>query len=537
MNDQERIHALEKRVEKLEEELASIKSSQSSNVPTINKKRPITVQKNINKKVITKKNEKDWEKEFGQVWLPRIFIFVLLIGVIWAFKAGTELGLINEYVRVVAGFLAGGAMLLVGHIQSKKQHYVLSQVLLGGGVALFFVTTFSAHVLYGFLTLLLAFSIHVAVVALGLYLTIRYQSQSIGIVSSIGGFLVPFILNSSSGNVIFFVSYELLIFVAFMYIATRRQLNRLYSVIIYGLHFAFLAFSVFEPMSNIITFGAIIQHVMLLLYFLFGYDLKKENSFAVLSTSVFVALWAITSFNEFGYTFILLSMSIIYVVLALVIKRGNEVKAVLLSSVALILLIFFMKQYEASLGLLLLVQGAIVTYLGYRLFSKIQKFIGLVIYGIGLLFTLMNPIGAFISIEFVSWSVLMITLAGLYVLIKSALPKKNDVIIPVKVAITIIGLLYISQLAQLLTVNVGTTLEPMVLSISWLLYAALLIVYGFYREDKVIRVVGIALILFTLLKVILIDLPTVSIVVRALLFLVLGTIGVAVSRLFYRKKS
>ncbi|USK35254.1 hypothetical protein LIT25_08130 [Bacillus sp. F19] len=29
----------------------------------------------------------DWERVIGQVWLPRVFILVLLLGVLWAFKA------------------------------------------------------------------------------------------------------------------------------------------------------------------------------------------------------------------------------------------------------------------------------------------------------------------------------------------------------------------------------------------------------------------------------------------------------------------
>ena len=56
------------------------------------------------------------------------------------------------------------------------------------------------------------------------------------------------------------------------------------------------------------------------------------------------------------------------------------------------------------------------------------------------------------------------------------------------------------------------------------------------KKPKV-RLAGILFLFITLLKIIFFDLPDVSTAMRAILFIGLGAIGVAISRLFYKRKS
>jgi uncharacterized membrane protein len=76
----------------------------------------------------------------------------------------------------------------------------------------------------------------------------------------------------------------------------------------------------------------------------------------------------------------------------------------------------------------------------------------------------------------------------------------------------------------------------MTLSFAWALYAAAGVVFGVVKGKKNIRLVGIILLLLTLCKIVLVDLQFVTIIVRTVLFIGLGTIGLLVSRLFYVKK-
>jgi uncharacterized membrane protein len=76
----------------------------------------------------------------------------------------------------------------------------------------------------------------------------------------------------------------------------------------------------------------------------------------------------------------------------------------------------------------------------------------------------------------------------------------------------------------------------MSVSFSWILYAILGIVFGVTKSNKNVRLIGVVLIITTLLKLIFIDLPNVSLIVRAILFIGLGGVGLLISRLFYIKE-
>ncbi|MGJ9381623.1 DUF2339 domain-containing protein [Salipaludibacillus sp. CF4.18] len=452
------------------------------------------------------KQPRDWEREIGQVWLPRIFIFILLIGVIWAFRAGTELGLINEYVRVCFGYLASGVLLFFGWKQHLKKHIVLSQVLVGGSIGLMFISTFAVHVLYGFIPLIIAFLLHVLTVGAGLTFSVKLKSQSIGIISSIGAFIVPFLLASQEGSLAFFLGYEFIVFLAFIALAFKREFDILYYVVTYGFQFALLAYAIFqvEPDVRLLTGAVVLQHLVLVGMLLIRKQAKESSVFPVLTTAVLTSIWVILSLNTAETNVVLLGLVGLYLTLMYVKKEESHKSALFVSSSAIVLFIYFMEMFETSVALLLLVEGLVVILLAGRLKSKLQAVIGTVVYSIGMILT----ISMTISIETVTWAVLIASLTSLYLLFKDSDHVKRNAVISAKVFISLIGLVYVSQLADLTTSD--SMLQSMIMSLSWLMYAVLFVAYGFYKNDKITRIFGMALIFFTLAKVILIDIPAVS---------------------------
>ncbi|MGU3473634.1 DUF2339 domain-containing protein [Paenibacillus sp. D51F] len=74
------------------------------------------------------------------------------------------------------------------------------------------------------------------------------------------------------------------------------------------------------------------------------------------------------------------------------------------------------------------------------------------------------------------------------------------------------------------------------MSAVWIVYAIALITGGIMLRRPKARLAGMLLVLLTLLKVIFIDVPGVTIAVRAILFIGLGVVGIAVSRVMYSKQ-
>src|SRR5699024_3515756 len=89
------------------------------------------------------KEQTDWETLIGKIWLPRIFIFVLLLGVVWGFRIAVDAGWLNETARVIIGFIVAGLFYYVGEKQIKKDRIALGKVLLVGFISTLLVTTFA----------------------------------------------------------------------------------------------------------------------------------------------------------------------------------------------------------------------------------------------------------------------------------------------------------------------------------------------------------------------------------------------------------
>lgn len=97
-------------------------------------------------------------------------------------------------------------------------------------------------------------------------------------------------------------------------------------------------------------------------------------------------------------------------------------------------------------------------------------------------------------------------------------------------------LIFITKITYLFTSNISLDLQHLVLSVVWIVYAIGLIIFGFVTNVRKARLAGVSFLLIILLKIIFVDLPDLSIAIRAVLFIGLGGIGLVVSRLFLQNK-
>ncbi|MGM2835883.1 DUF2339 domain-containing protein, partial [Bacillus cereus group sp. Bce025] len=72
--------------------------------------------------------------KFCQTWLPRIFVGIMLLGVIWLFKAGVDAGLLTPAIRIVFGIVLSIGFYYIGDIQIKRERQGLGLVLAGGSI-------------------------------------------------------------------------------------------------------------------------------------------------------------------------------------------------------------------------------------------------------------------------------------------------------------------------------------------------------------------------------------------------------------------
>ena len=142
----------------------------------------------------------------GAFWLNRLGIGLLLFGVAFLFKLSVDLGWITPAVRIAFG-TALGTVLLAGGLRLDRERHRYASVLLGGGIAVFYIVGFAAFQLYGLVSYPVALAGLVAVTLLSFGLAVREDDHWLALVGALGGLGTPFLLYTGGGSFTGLVAY------------------------------------------------------------------------------------------------------------------------------------------------------------------------------------------------------------------------------------------------------------------------------------------------------------------------------------------
>lgn len=173
--------------------------------------------------------EPDPDKEVsqGEFWLNKIGIALLLLGLGFLFKYSVDQDWVTPLVRVSFGLVLAVGLIGFG-MRLPQSKRVLSQVLMGGGIAAFYITGYAAFHLYHLIPHYLAFSFMVGVTLLSYYLSLYQNESPLALVAVIGGLGTPFILNTGSGNIPGLILYTCVVLTGSMAIYYFRPWRLLY---------------------------------------------------------------------------------------------------------------------------------------------------------------------------------------------------------------------------------------------------------------------------------------------------------------------
>jgi uncharacterized membrane protein len=145
-----------------------------------------------------------------EYWLNKLGIALLLFGVAFLFKYSIDQGWLTPWIRVAFGIALGVVLIVLGlRIYEKKRHFSL--VLLGGGIATFYITGFSAFQLLKLVSHPVAFGFMIAVTILAFAMSLKQNEATLSLLGVIGGLGTPFLLYTGVGNVPGLVTYTCLI--------------------------------------------------------------------------------------------------------------------------------------------------------------------------------------------------------------------------------------------------------------------------------------------------------------------------------------
>ena len=228
----ERLEKQEAQIEKLEivasQEIAasSVKTTQS-NVPVPPAPSYVDVDSEANKfnTFITPAQSAEvvsMEENIGGVWFARIGITALILGISFLLKYAFDNNWIGETGRVMIGIFIGLGLLGIGE-KTIRKYFGYGQIITGGGIAVLYLSIFSAFGYYHLIGQFTAFAMMILVTTIGIALSLRYDAYSLTIVATLGGFFTPLLLSTGTNNQIGLLSYVLLLDLAILAVSVFKK--------------------------------------------------------------------------------------------------------------------------------------------------------------------------------------------------------------------------------------------------------------------------------------------------------------------------
>ncbi|WP_426629852.1 DUF2339 domain-containing protein [Priestia megaterium] len=461
---------------------------------------------------------------------------------LWGFKAASDYGLMNEKAKVVLGFVVSIGFAVTGHFQIKKGRLVLGQVLVGGAIPILMLTTFAMHSLYHLAGPTLAFILNASWIILGIIATVFYRSQALGIISAVGGVLVPFLIESNSPNALVFIGYETLLYIAFLYVAIKQKYSILYVLSAILLNLTLLIYYSFvgdNGVKELLGMAILIQHLCLISSFFLSQSVLQVYAFTLLSSLAVTYGWLLAVFDDGTTTMVLLALVIIYA-LGVYAVRSSKEKFEFFITYLIVAVAFFINQLvDLREGVVLyVIQGLAVYYIAMTYKNILHQLFSYTIYILSATYILVTPIEQVLSLPTLNWLVVLASiLVFIWISIQKTEQDEHDTFkIGGSIVFSILSLIFATEVTAAGTNHLSANPQTLIMKAVWLGLSIAAFVIGSFQKFKTATYIGVGILFLTLFKLVLYDLPFIPMAIRALLFIVLGAIGLIISRLFYKKK-
>jgi uncharacterized membrane protein len=184
---------------------------------------PVTIQESSKpKKPGFFERNPDLEKFIGENLANKIGIAVLVLGIGYFVKFAIDQNWIGIYGRVFIGILCGGILLGLAH-WLRKSFAAFSSVLVGGGIAVLYLTIAIAFHEYQIFSQTMAFILMVIITGFTILLAIRYNRVELAVLAILGGFSSPFMVSTGEGNYVVLFTYVMILDVGMLVLAYYKR--------------------------------------------------------------------------------------------------------------------------------------------------------------------------------------------------------------------------------------------------------------------------------------------------------------------------
>lgn len=522
------------------------------------------------------KEQDELEGKIGKLWLNRIGIVAILIGVSYFIKYAFDNGWIGPAGRIALGLLAGIALIFWSERFRARGHAPFSYSLKAVGIGTLYLSLWGAFQIYHLIPSAAAFVAMILVSAATVTLALTQDAEILAAFALVGGFSTPVLLSTGQNHEIVLFSYVALLDLAMLVVVRMKPWRRLLvgsftgTAILYGGWF----FAYYRRDERLVTtiftliFAAIFAAIPLLTPLTrsrwhAGFSVTLTFLPLVNAAAVFLCLNAM--YENDTLTWFSLALAAAYLMLSSQFKRrvGSEpdvVKTINLLHVAIavafITIAIPLKLNSHWITLGWLVESALLLYISLRTKMNFLRYFAAVTLSLGILRLLIwdnfQVTMLIFNARFATYVVAIAILGGIVAAANRSGSERE--LLAVRIASILLSLLALIALtleasdyfmrqmtplyqmydrgyARIHQLNLARNFSY---SLIWLAYGAGLMMFGFRKRSAFVRWQALVLMAFTIGKVFLFDVSELQQGYRILSFIALGGVLMGISYVYHR---
>ena len=519
------------------------------------------------------------ERKIGQVWLNRIGIAAVLIGVSFFLKWAFDNNLIGAGGRVAIGLLAGIGIVVWSERFRRKNFVPFSYSLKAVGIGTLYLSLWGAAQYFDppLISTQIAFLAMVVVTAATITMALAQNAELLAAFALVGGFTTPVLVSTGQNHEIVLFCYVAILDLGVLVIAIQKPWRRLLWGSFIGTQILFWGwfadyYSRDQRLTTVI-FAALFATIFAAIPLASRFERSTRFSGVSITLVVvpllnaagfFLALFEMYESEKATLTWYALALAAAYLGLSNAFKQrlaaaeGKIINLIHIAvAIAFITIAIPLKLSHHWITMGWLVESAVLLWIAVRTRTDFLRYMAVAALVLGLFRLFAFPMYAdrlVFNARFATYIIAVAVLGGIVYFGGRSASEGEKIF--VRIAAVVLNLLALTALTleasdyfgrqQARTYDVAGysgdyekfwLMREFSYSAIWLVYGAVLMAFGFWKKTAFVRWQGLALIALTILKVFIYDSRNLNTGYRILSFIALGAVLLAISFVYFKSSS
>ncbi|WCH48897.1 DUF2339 domain-containing protein [Lysinibacillus sp. OF-1] len=237
---------LERRIAKLEEEMAdlrqelsSLKGTQSTEkINTLDarqsmikqsepiKPKPALESKPVPTKVTEKEVQPQPSMEERVMWaLPKVFMVILVMGVLWGLKLVSDYGYLSNGVKIILAYALSVGLAVIAYVLERRKvgSSAITISLYGGAFIVGILTTAASAILYEIIGLTPALGITLLYIGYGIAISYWKKNEVLTVFVAFTSLLLPYLLEYMDFNAVIILLFVVILFASLQWVIYQHK--------------------------------------------------------------------------------------------------------------------------------------------------------------------------------------------------------------------------------------------------------------------------------------------------------------------------